>query len=520
MFIVFVQCIGFAYYAQAGFFSSMNSPWTLLFFAFGFIPLPVIWLDLVYTRNWAQLGVTRYYEDTVAEKWPRWMAGYYQCIDPEREKPKNVRKRFLDAVFCNVYSYATFLFIYLISPITFIHVRHNFENPVLKNNAGRWLQAGQDISVIISIVIFFVCILSMALHPLLPNISYHSEIIVGSLLFLVLSALVLGAVPVFSLPMTTGTKPITVVLLSGYFIVLLLDLSGVGKFNIIHITGGYTPCILLALIGWVTHIFVTELKQARRMANKVMKEGIRTNLADRSLHHFGNYLQAPTTILASLQREIADIETVKQLALEPDRLDILLGRIGNARVALDGAQKLINEMKSKVRMAHKPAWINPAGFLATLQLSKDIGKNRRLTLNINPGPDGVELNVEEKKFQQIIQNLLENAVSAIRSQPPREPEIEISLIYEKDEAYPLSIIIRDNGPGIPKKLRERIYDAYFSTKGAGSGLGLYLAREFIGDSNGKIHLDTRTGSDSQTKFTLQFPERNVRFILSTEQKKG
>ncbi|MCP4695967.1 MAG: sensor histidine kinase [Gammaproteobacteria bacterium] len=523
MFVVAVQSIGFGYYAEAGFFSSLRNAdvLALLIFAFGFVPMPIIWLDLIYTRNWAQLGFTRYYEDNFAEWRPHWMRKYYDCIDAGREKPGNFRNHFWETAFCKAYSFITWLLIYLISPISLVHLRSDFRNPAFANNAGKWLQAGQDALAVVTAVIFLACIFFAALQTVFPAVSYYFWAAIVLFPVLVLSALLLGFAPLRLLPMVGATKPITVLLLFIYSMILLLDLFAGKIFKDFYaLAGGYTPWILLSLIMWVTHIFMTELKRARSTAVKVMKEGVRTNFADRALHHFGNCLQAPTSILVSVQQEIFDAEALKKLAGEPKRLNILLRRIGNARVALSDAQQLINDMKSEARAARKPQWLKPAKLLAMLQGPVDIGKNRQVSPEMTFERDEIELNVEKRMFQQIIQNLLDNAVSAIRSQPPREPRIEIKTVYQQDDAYPLSIIIFDNGSGIQSKVRERIYDAYFSTKGAGSGLGLYLAWKFMEDLGGEIQVDTRTGSDSQTKFTLRFPKRSIRIGPNSGQAAG
>ncbi|MCH9813097.1 MAG: sensor histidine kinase [Epsilonproteobacteria bacterium] len=76
------------------------------------------------------------------------------------------------------------------------------------------------------------------------------------------------------------------------------------------------------------------------------------------------------------------------------------------------------------------------------------------------------------EYSQVILNLIQNAVEAAQSNAIQNPEITIHI---KDK----EIWITDNCGGIPKKQRAKIFDAYFTTKKEGSGIGLYMSRQII-----------------------------------------
>ncbi|WP_001211125.1 sensor histidine kinase, partial [Leptospira interrogans] len=71
-------------------------------------------------------------------------------------------------------------------------------------------------------------------------------------------------------------------------------------------------------------------------------------------------------------------------------------------------------------------------------------------------------------------------------------KIRISIQDQKKE---VRVSIQDNGPGIPKEVREKIFDPFFTTKGPGegSGLGLDISRRIIKKHEGRIELESEPG---------------------------
>jgi signal transduction histidine kinase len=66
------------------------------------------------------------------------------------------------------------------------------------------------------------------------------------------------------------------------------------------------------------------------------------------------------------------------------------------------------------------------------------------------------------------------------------------------------IAVRDNGPGIPPAARRRLFDAFFTTKGQrGTGLGLYLSRQFVERQGGSLELLATDAAG--TTFELRLP---------------
>jgi PAS domain S-box-containing protein len=85
------------------------------------------------------------------------------------------------------------------------------------------------------------------------------------------------------------------------------------------------------------------------------------------------------------------------------------------------------------------------------------------------------------EYSQVFLNLLGNAKDAIQSRKVADGRVTVSLRAEGDRC---SLIVRDNGGGIPEALLERIFEPYFSTKVGGTGIGLYMSRQIVERSMG------------------------------------
>jgi two-component system C4-dicarboxylate transport sensor histidine kinase DctB len=102
------------------------------------------------------------------------------------------------------------------------------------------------------------------------------------------------------------------------------------------------------------------------------------------------------------------------------------------------------------------------------------------------------------RLEQVLVNLISNAVNAMESQENRWVAIEIAR-----EGEALKVAILDNGPGIPSDHLERIFDPFFTTKESGLGLGLSISHHIIESMGGTLAV--QNGSRGGALFTLQLP---------------
>jgi signal transduction histidine kinase len=78
---------------------------------------------------------------------------------------------------------------------------------------------------------------------------------------------------------------------------------------------------------------------------------------------------------------------------------------------------------------------------------------------------------------------------------------ELLIRSYEDEAYQIVVAVKDSGVGIPPETADRLFDAFFSTKPSGLGIGLSICRSIIGDHGGRLWATNNTGEPGAT---LQF----------------
>ena len=104
--------------------------------------------------------------------------------------------------------------------------------------------------------------------------------------------------------------------------------------------------------------------------------------------------------------------------------------------------------------------------------------------------------LEEELFKQALLNLTLNALHAM----PEGGELILTTRREGDWAV---IDVTDTGCGIPHDIHEGVFDAFFSTRPGGSGLGLPTVRRIVEAHGGTIGLESEPGKG--TKFTIRLP---------------
>ncbi len=119
-------------------------------------------------------------------------------------------------------------------------------------------------------------------------------------------------------------------------------------------------------------------------------------------------------------------------------------------------------------------------------------------------PQKIVLETDPKLLQKVLFLLGQNSLS-------RETGATILSINAGLEDNQVSIRVKDNGTGIPKSIRDRVFEPFVSTKEEGLGLGLFLARDLTRQIGGEIELEE---TDRGTCFALKIPVRRHPLCVS------
>ena len=108
---------------------------------------------------------------------------------------------------------------------------------------------------------------------------------------------------------------------------------------------------------------------------------------------------------------------------------------------------------------------------------------------------------QEMHISEIFINILQNSREALSE----KGEISVKTSYGGN--YTLSVIIEDNGPGIPSDKIDKVFEPYLTTKEKGTGLGLAIVKHNTELYGGSVSVDSELGN--YTRFNLLFPGRSA-----------
>jgi signal transduction histidine kinase len=133
-----------------------------------------------------------------------------------------------------------------------------------------------------------------------------------------------------------------------------------------------------------------------------------------------------------------------------------------------------------------------------VELTRKTADSQDSEILVAPAPDSLaEVFSDPYQVRQVLINLVTNALQAVGY----GGEVKIA-VSGTDELAVVEVI--DNGPGIPKENRDRIFEPFFSTKppGKGTGLGLSVSKNIVEKLGGRIDVESHLGDGSVFRVTL------------------
>ena len=107
------------------------------------------------------------------------------------------------------------------------------------------------------------------------------------------------------------------------------------------------------------------------------------------------------------------------------------------------------------------------------------------------------------RLQQVLVNIMTNALEAMAGQAERVVECDVALDQDV-----VRIMVRDHGPGVPSDVLEQVFDAFFTTKEAGSGMGLgmSISQNIVTDFGGALSVKNHPDGGAVFTVTLNRPD--------------
>ncbi len=241
---------------------------------------------------------------------------------------------------------------------------------------------------------------------------------------------------------------------------------------------------------------ISERKKMEQQLIQASKMSAIGELASGVAHEINN----PLACIAGYAEELREkLDRVKPLISKEkeefiDYLDIIIEQVYRCK---EITKNLLNFARNDpLRLVRTNIFevINKA--IALIEFKKK-GKNIQI---ITEGDENLEVFTDPCQLQQVLLNILKNAIEAINS----DGVIRITTYINNKN---IEIKISDNGRGIPSEYLGKIFDPFFTTKppSKGTGLGLAISYTIMQRLNGRIEVESQEGKGST--FTLILPKR-------------
>jgi nitrogen-specific signal transduction histidine kinase len=249
---------------------------------------------------------------------------------------------------------------------------------------------------------------------------------------------------------------------------------------------------------------VEQLEERERLRDRLVALG---EMAAAIAHEVKNPLAGIEVMAGLLKRQVAD---------SPDAQSILNDIISEAKMANQIVHEALEFVRPIRLQVEHTAIADVLQNAITLAETKVPRRAIHLKLDLAEGLPPIQ--ADHHQLCQLFTNLLINAFEALEGKgtveiSAREGLLEEDAHTQASEGHTRTVIVNvsDNGPGVPRELRDRIFNAFFTTKPQGSGLGLAIVRKVVDAHDGRIDIQT-SGTGTRFEVTLPVSGANDWFV--------
>ncbi|NOX98309.1 MAG: PAS domain-containing protein [Verrucomicrobia bacterium] len=244
----------------------------------------------------------------------------------------------------------------------------------------------------------------------------------------------------------------------------------------------------------------TQSRQLREEELESEKMNALTMLAAGVAHEIGNPLNSLNIHLQLVQRKLKKVDDQALREEVDELLEVARGEIQRLDFIVEKFLSAVRPTQPRIESVDLNDLVQNAVKFMAAEI-QDRGINVKLKLN----PDVPNLPLDKDQMKQALYNLIRNACQAIGS----DGELEIDV--DKDD-FNVSIRIADSGPGITAEEVGKVFEPYFTTKKAGSGLGLLIVRRIVREHGGEVEFNSEEGKGATVTIFLPRIDKRMRLL--------
>jgi PAS domain S-box-containing protein len=235
---------------------------------------------------------------------------------------------------------------------------------------------------------------------------------------------------------------------------------------------------------------VTELHEAQEQALQAERLAAIGQVMTVLAHESRNLLQRGQACLERLGWRLKD---------QPEALD-LLERAQRTQAQLAQLYEDVRTFAAPLRLERKSCDLGEVWRQAWAEVCA-VFRDRQAELVEDVAGVDLVCWADAFRLDQVFRNVLENAFQAVP--PPRQVRVTVSCREVTREGLPaLQLLFRDNGLGLGEEQRERLFEAFYTTRAQGSGLGMTIARRIVSAHGGQIAVGAAGPPGAEILLTL------------------
>lgn len=253
-----------------------------------------------------------------------------------------------------------------------------------------------------------------------------------------------------------------------------------------HDSGGYVIVL--------TDITEDRLSMEERIENE--RTGSIVRLAAGVAHELGNPLNSLTIHLQLIERKLKKLEDQAEATKLSESLQVCQGEVQRLDSIITHFLEAVRPQKPELNELNLLELIEEVLQVQEAELS-----NRRIDIKVDVSDRIPSILGDRGQVKQVFFNLIKNAMEAM------QPGGSLRILARKDDDY-VFLQFADTGSGISEEDLAKVFQAYYTTKKEGHGLGMMIVHRIMRDHGGHINIESR--KDIGTAIILQFPQQHRR----------